>query len=116
MALPKFRMNLQRNGYKAKELHTFQLANGHLKIQTILQNGIDKLHEFWPTEVNGVDSTGTLFDKLYGKKLVHDADVEVGKEYYLLKRGHLYSRGSHGDIRIQHIVQNLLALRLGTYM
>lgn len=75
------------------------------KYRLSFKNGIDKLHEFWPTEVNGVDSTGTLFDKLSGKKIVHDADVEVGKEYYLLKRGHLYSRGSHGDIRIQHIVQ-----------
>ena len=53
-----------------------------------LKNGSDKLREFWPTEINGIDPEGTLFEKASGKKLTYDADVEIEKEYYLLKRGY----------------------------
>lgn len=68
------------------------------------QNGNDKLHEFWPTEIDGIDSKGTLFEKNSGKKLSYDADVEIGKEYYLLKCGHIY-RKSHSGIQIQKVAQ-----------
>lgn len=68
------------------------------------QNGNDKLHEFWPTEIKGVDSEGTLFEKISGKKLSYDADVEIGKEYYLLKRGYIY-RKSYSGMQIQKIAQ-----------
>ncbi|EHL66048.1 hypothetical protein HMPREF1032_00949 [Subdoligranulum sp. 4_3_54A2FAA] len=54
------------------------------------QNGSDKLREFWPAEIKGIDPEGTLFEKVSGKKLSYDADVEIGKEYYLLKRGYIY--------------------------
>lgn len=70
-----------------------------------IQNGSDKLAEFWPPEINGVDPEGTLFEKSTGRKMPHDADVEIGKEYYLLKRGYLYHRGSSDGIGIQEIVQ-----------
>ena len=68
------------------------------------KNGSDKLHAFWPAEINGIDPEGTLFEKASGKRLTYDADVEIEKEYYLLKRGSLYIR-SHSDIRMQKIVQ-----------
>lgn len=68
------------------------------------QNGSDKLREFWPTEINGTDPEGTLFEKTSGKKLTYDADVEIEKEYYLLKRGYFYRR-SYSSIRIQEIAQ-----------
>ena len=42
------------------------------------ENGSEKLRAFWPTEINGVDSEGTLFEKSSGKKLTYDADVEIG--------------------------------------
>lgn len=69
-----------------------------------LKNGNDKLREFWPTEINGIDPDGTLFEKASGKKLTYDADVEIEKEYYLLKRGYFY-RKSYSSIRIREIVQ-----------
>lgn len=56
------------------------------------QNGNDKLREFWPAEIKGIDPEGTLFEKVSGKKLSYDADVEIGKEYYLLKRGYIYRK------------------------
>lgn len=69
-----------------------------------LKNGSDKLREFWPVEINGIDPEGTLFEKSSGKKLTYDADVEIEKEYYLLKRGYFYRR-SYSSIRIQEIAQ-----------
>lgn len=67
------------------------------------QNGNDELHEFWPKEVKGIDPEGTLFEKTSGKKLSYDADVEIKKEYYLLKRGNY--RKAHESLQIQKIMQ-----------
>ena len=69
------------------------------------KNGTDKLHEFWPTEIRGIDPLGTLFEKASGKKLTYDADVEIKKEYYLLKRGGYINRRAYRSIRIQEITQ-----------
>ena len=68
------------------------------------KNGIDKLREFWPAEITGIAPEGTLFEKSSGKKLTYDADVEIEKEYYLLKRGYFYRR-SYSRIRIREIAQ-----------
>lgn len=68
------------------------------------QNGSDKLREFWPTEIKGMDPEGTLFEKGSGKKLTYDADVEIEKEYYLLKYGYITKKPSD-SIRIQEITQ-----------
>lgn len=67
-------------------------------------HGNEKLHEFWPVEIKGIDPEGTLFERVSGKKLSYDADVEIGKEYYLLKRGYLY-RNSYDSVQIQEIMQ-----------
>lgn len=69
-----------------------------------LKNGSDKLFEFWPAEINGIDPEGTLFEKSSGKKLTYDADVQIEEEYYLLKRGYFYRR-SYSNIRIREIAQ-----------
>ena len=69
------------------------------------QNGSDKLREFWPEEIKGIDSEGTLFEKTSGQKLSYDADVEIGKEYYLLKRGYIYGKSCFSSMRIQEIMQ-----------
>ena len=68
------------------------------------KNGSDKLRDFWPKEINGIDPNGTLFEKASGNKLTYDADVEIEKEYYLLKRGNFY-RKSNNSIRIREIAQ-----------
>ena len=74
-------------------------------------NGSDELREFWPIEVNGIDPEGTLFEKTSGRKLTYDADVEIEKEYYLLKRG---DRKAHSGIRIQCIAQKKFGLETWT--
>ncbi|MDD4760933.1 MAG: hypothetical protein PHU66_09015 [Bacteroidaceae bacterium] len=68
------------------------------------QNGNEKLREFWPAEIKGIDPEGTLFEKNTGKRLTYDADVEIGKEYYLLKRDYIYRKPCSG-IQIQKIAQ-----------
>lgn len=77
------------------------------------KNGSDKLREFWPTEINGIDPEGTLFEKISGKKLTYDADVEIEKEYYLLKRGYFHRR-SYGNIRIQEVTQKQFGWEIWT--
>lgn len=77
------------------------------------KNGSDKLREFWPAEINGIDQGGTLFEKASGNKLTYDADVEIEKEYYLLKRGFLY-RKSYSNMRIQEIAQKKIDRELWT--
>lgn len=70
-----------------------------------LQNGDNKLYEFWPKEIEGIDKEGTLFDIMSGKKLTQDADVEVGKEYYLLKSGYDIDEKSYQSIRVRKLAQ-----------
>ncbi len=75
-----------------------------LKYTLGFQNGNVKLHEFWPAEIKGIIPEGTLFDKASGKKLSYDADVEINKEYYLLKRGSIYN-SSHDGVIINEIMR-----------
>ena len=74
------------------------------KYTLTFQNGNDKLHEFWPTEIKGINPEGTLFDKASGKKLSYDADVEIDKEYYLLKCGSIYNNSNNG-VKINEIMR-----------
>lgn len=74
------------------------------KYTLYFRNGTDSLREFWPLEINGINPSGTLFEKISGKKLTYDADVEIKKEYYLLKRGFFYV-GSRSSIQIHEIAR-----------
>lgn len=74
------------------------------KYELNFKNGNDELRDFWPAEIKGIDPEGTLFDKLSGEKLSYDSDVEINKEYYLLKRGYIY-RKSYSGMRIQEITK-----------
>lgn len=67
-------------------------------------NGSDRLREFWPEEIGGINPNGTLFEKDSGKRLPYDADVEIGREYYLLKRGYIYNT-FRGDVHIREITK-----------
>ena len=77
------------------------------------KNGSDNLHKFWPAEINGIDPEGTLFEKISGKKLTYDADVEIEKEYYLLIRGY-FNRRSYSGIRIQEVARQLFNWEIWT--
>lgn len=69
-----------------------------------IQNGDDSLYDFWPHIVKGIEREGTLFEKDSGKKITYDADVEVEKEYYLLKYGNLTVKPKK-DLRIRQIAK-----------
>ena len=58
----------------------------------------------WPEWVEGITDpdTGVLFDTDTGKKLPHDADVQIRHTYYLLRRGDI---GSYSDIDIERICE-----------
>lgn len=77
------------------------------------RNGSNKLHEFWPAENNGIDPEGTLFEKDSGKKILYDADIEIKKEYYLLKRGSRTVRACQG-MSIQEILQKQIGWQTWT--
>lgn len=66
-------------------------------------NGTEKLSEFWPKEIKGIDAEGTFFEKTSGKMLTNDSDVEIGKEYYLLKKECLEVRNSSSGITIREV-------------
>ena len=54
------------------------------KYNITVSPAIERVSLYWPSVITGVDKRGTLFDKASGKKLPYDADVQVGREYYLL--------------------------------
>lgn len=56
------------------------------------------LNNYWPSFVDGIDTNGAIFDSKTGKKLPYDADVEVGKKYYLIKKSRIWHRYSSVDI------------------
>lgn len=43
----------------------------------------------WPERIRGIEPPGALFDVVTRKKLPYDADVQLGKTYYLLHSGTL---------------------------
>ncbi len=60
------------------------------------KNGTEELRDFWPKIVKGINPEGTLFEKTSGKMLPNDSDVEIEKDYYLLKKGSLSTKERHG--------------------
>lgn len=106
---PQLKIEIKLKGYTAK---SFTYVKERLNIEGITYLSVgnvpserysieitgagESIRQFWPKIVQGIDSMGTVFDASTGKKLVYDADVAVGKKYYLLRRGTLYGRmGSH---------------------
>ena len=86
-------------------IHIFPIGEKPFeKYSLSFQNGNDQLRNIWPEKIKGIDPEGTLFEKSSGKKLLYDADVEIEKEYYLLKRGDI-DKHSRSSIRIQKITQ-----------
>ena len=66
------------------------------------KNGNDRLREFWPEKIRGIEPRGTLFEKASGKRLSYDADVVIGQEYYLLIRGNNLKK-SRRNVQIQEV-------------
>ena len=79
----KERLNNDRIMYLPLWDHPYETYTLHF------ENGSNELYKFWPSMVKGINPRGTLFDKASGRMLSNDADVEIGKEYYLLKRSFL---------------------------
>jgi hypothetical protein len=70
----------------------------------------EDIYEYWPKSIQGVDPNGCVFEAATGKRLVYDSDVEVGKKYYLLKRGSIYTQMRHVSVREVRSVQFSLAI------
>lgn len=106
---PQLRIRIKPNGYTSKSFTYIKerlnsegityLAIGNAPSERYnieITGASESICQFWPKTVQGIDSIGTIFDASTGKKLVYDADVAVGKKYYLLRRGTLYGgNGSH---------------------
>ena len=59
-------------------------------------SGTDRnIYQFWPTMVSGVDPAGTVFEQASGCKLATDADVEIGKKYYIISCLPIRQRNKH---------------------
>lgn len=73
----------------------------------------DKLCEFWPTEIEGIDPEGTFFEKDSGRRLPYDSDIKMGQEYYLLT--HKYSlRKTCKSVRLQECAKKKIGWRTWT--
>lgn len=51
-----------------------------------VEEGKEEIYKFWPKYNSGIASGGTVFDEKTGRKMVTDADVIVGKKYYILSK------------------------------
>lgn len=69
----KERLNIDRITYLSIGERPFE------KYTLSFQNGSDKLREFWPNEVNGIDPEGTLFEKESGKNFYMIPMLKLGK-------------------------------------
>ena len=64
-----------------------------------VEEGKEDVYKFWPEYNSGITASGTVFDAKTGRKMVTDADVVVGKKYYILSRIRIGSYyGSHVSV------------------
>lgn len=83
-------MSYEYNSERLSENGITYLSLGdsiHKKYKVSIKGGLSKIKDIIPSEVNGISGEGTLFDKDFGHMLPYDADVVIGKEYYLLLPG-----------------------------
>lgn len=83
-------MSYEYNSERLSENSITYLSLGnsiHKKYKISIKGGLSKIKDIIPSEVNGISGDGTLFDKDSGHMLPYDADVVIGKEYYLLLPG-----------------------------
>ena len=59
-------------------------------------NKVEK--NYWPVDVDGFHRNGTLFDKASGKRLPRNANDEVGREYWLIRKISYWYQPSPEDI------------------
>lgn len=94
----KERFNLESTTYlsignKPYESFSLKLSDDNLDLQNI-----------WPREIKGIDPSGSLFKANSGRMLTYDADVEVNKEYYLVKPNSIPLKTS-GSIETKRICE-----------
>lgn len=69
-----------------------------------IENGENAFFVLQPEMFQGMNESGTLFEKESGEMLTRDADVEIKKEYYLLRRGYV-SECRHRGLLVKKIAQ-----------
>lgn len=62
------------------------------------------LKEYLPVTVKGISNEGAIFDGEKGKMLPQDADVRVGRKYYILKKGSVKPLQGQSDIEIAPVI------------
>lgn len=63
----------------------------------------EKISSYWPSVIDGVSTSGNLFDAISGKKLAEDADVEVAHPYYLVTTRQKTWLNSYSSIHVETI-------------
>jgi hypothetical protein len=66
-----------------------------LQYKIELHDSNSALHEYWPSEIEGIDSEGAVFDADTGKKLPSDADVTIDQNYYILTNNQIWGNFNH---------------------
>ena len=66
-------------------------------------NATPELRKFWPSRVQGVSRSGSLFDCRTGQILQSGGKAYAGNSYYLLRQGPLNSYC--GDVEIEHLAR-----------
>lgn len=87
---------------------TYLSVGGNPSVEYRL-NTTGKLMSYWPESNKGVTVHGRMFDKATGKGLLPDADVQVGKTYYLLCVDESFSGNS--NIKERNISRKQLGWR-----
>ena len=62
-----------------------------------------RLKAYLPSTVAGISEAGAVFDTEKGKMLPRDADVRVGRKYYILRRGNFDNVDTLKDIQIDFL-------------
>ena len=68
----------------------------------------------WPERIQGINPSGTLFDTVSCKKLPYDADVQVGKDYYLLCTKQIFNIYSSVSLK-QILIKRILGINWFLY-
>ncbi len=56
-----------------------------------IESGNKGIFNYWPREIEGVESSGTFFEQSSGLMKTGNSNIVVGKQYYLLINGHVTS-------------------------
>ena len=69
-----------------------------------IETGED-VHQYWPKIIHGISQDGRLFDSASHKMMTDDADIIIGRKYFLLCERNIFY--SENDISIKKICEKI---------